>query len=54
MKIKLALTMVLTSFILLTGCNEKNVKVIHENKKVDLINDEFPQAKEEVMNSKKY
>ena len=51
MKIKLALTMVLTSFILLTGCNEKNVKVIHENKKVDLINDEFPQAKEEVMNT---
>ena len=51
MKKKLVITAVLISFFLLTGCNDKNVKTVHKEKKVDLINDEFPQAKEEVMNT---
>lgn len=49
MKTKLTFVMIMIFGIVITSCNQKDEKVEDEYVKVDLINDEFPQAKKEVM-----
>ena len=52
MKTRLTLVLIFTSFLLLiVGCKENHEHTIHEEEKIDLINDEFPQAKQEVKNT---
>ncbi len=53
MKAKLTLALMLASSVLFVGCKEKQEQISSEEKKVDLVNDEFPEAKleiEKVMN----
>jgi hypothetical protein len=49
MKIKFTLILIMTFGLLLTRCKEKEQKVEVEEVKIDLVNDEFPEAKQEVM-----
>ena len=49
MKIKFTLILIMTFGLLLTSCKEKEQKVEVEEVKIDLVNDEFPEAKQEVM-----
>lgn len=47
MKTRLTLAIMLTSLVLFIGCKEKQEQISSE-KKVDLVNDEFPEAKAEI------
>ena len=49
MRTKLIFVMIMIFGIVITSCKEKEEKVEVEEVKVDLINDEFPEAKSEVM-----
>ena len=49
MKTKLSLAWIILLGILFTGCGEKEQKVEIEVVKIDLINNEFPEAKQELM-----
>jgi ketosteroid isomerase-like protein len=51
MKTKLTFAIIMFFGILISGCKQKEekVEVVVEEVKVDLINDEFPEAKQEVM-----
>ncbi len=49
MKTKLTLALIMIFGILITGCKQKEQKIEVEEVKIDLINDEFPEAKQEVM-----
>ncbi len=49
MKTKLTLVLVMLLGILFTGCGQKEQKVEVEEVKIDLINNEFPEAKQELM-----
>lgn len=50
MKTKWTLTVVFVFLLALTACQEKKEKiVVQEEPKIDLINDDFPEAKAEVM-----
>ncbi len=49
MKTKLTLAVIMLFGVLFTGCGEKKQKVEVEEVKIDLVNDEFPEAKQEVM-----
>ena len=46
---KLTLAVIMLFGILFTGCGQKEQKAIVAEVKVDLINDEFPEAKQELM-----
>ena len=48
MKAKLTLALMLASLVLFIGCKEKQEQISSEEKKVDLVNDEFPEAKLEI------
>ncbi len=49
MKAKLIVALIMIFGIMITGCKEKQEKVEVEEVKIDLVNDEFPEAKQEVM-----
>ena len=49
MKIKLTLALIMISGIIMTGCTQKEQKTETKVVKIDLVNDEFPEAKQEVM-----
>jgi ketosteroid isomerase-like protein len=49
MKTKLTIVLIMIFGILITGCKQKEQKVEVEEVKIDIINDEFPEAKQEVM-----
>ena len=49
MNTKLTFTLIMVLGILVSGCKEKEEKIEVEDVKIDLINDEFPEAKQEVM-----
>jgi ketosteroid isomerase-like protein len=49
MKTKLTFALIMIFGILIIGCKQKEQKVEVEEVKIDLINDEFPEAKAEVM-----
>ncbi len=49
MKTKLTLALIMIFGILITGCKQKEQKVEVEEIKIDLVNDDFPEAKAEVM-----
>jgi ketosteroid isomerase-like protein len=49
MKTKLTFIMIMIFGIVITSCKQKEEKVEVEEVKIDLINDEFPEAKQEVM-----
>ena len=49
MKTKLTFVMIMIFGIVITSCKQKEEKVEVEEVKIDLINDEFPEAKQEVM-----
>ena len=49
MKTRLTFSLLLFFGILMTGCKQEEKKVVVEEVKIDLINDEFPEAKQEVM-----
>jgi ketosteroid isomerase-like protein len=49
MKTRLTFALLLFFGILMTGCKQEEKKVVAEEVKIDLINDEFPEAKQEVM-----
>jgi len=49
MKTKFLITLIMVFGILIIGCKEKEQKVEIEEVKIDLVNDEFPEAKQEVM-----
>lgn len=49
MKTRLTFALLLFFGILMTGCKQEEKKVVVEEVKIDLINDEFPEAKQEVM-----
>ena len=48
MKTKLTFALIMIFGILITGCKKEEKKVQLEDVKIDLINDEFPKAKQEV------
>ncbi len=48
MKIKWTLLLIMISAIILTSCKEKEVETNVEEIKVDLLNDDFPDAKKEI------
>ncbi len=48
MKAKLSFTLILIFGILITGCKQKEEHVEVEEVKIDLLNDDFPEAKQEV------
>jgi len=48
MKAKLSFAVIMIFGILITGCKQKEQKVEIEEVKIDLLNDEFPDAKKEV------
>tara|TARA_R110002096_G_scaffold436081_1_gene667030 strand:+ start:11281 stop:11799 length:519 start_codon:yes stop_codon:yes gene_type:complete len=49
MKTKMILLLIMIFGIVITGCKKQEEKVEIEEVKIDLINDEFPEAKEEIM-----
>jgi len=49
MKSKMTFALIMILGIVITGCKQKEEKVEVEEVKIDLINDEFPEAKQEVM-----
>ncbi|MBN4057861.1 nuclear transport factor 2 family protein [Olleya sp. AH-315-K02] len=49
MKIKLTVILIMIFGILITGCKQQEQKVEVEEVKIDLVNDEFLEAKQEVM-----
>ena len=49
MKSKMTFAMIIILGIVIIGCKQKEEKVEVEKVKIDLINDEFPEAKKEVM-----
>jgi ketosteroid isomerase-like protein len=49
MKAKMTCTLIVILGILVTGCKQKEEVVDVEEVKIDLVNDEFPEAKKEVM-----
>jgi ketosteroid isomerase-like protein len=49
MKTKLTLALIMIFGIITTGCKQQEQKVEVEEVKIDLVNDEFPEAKQEVM-----
>ena len=49
MKTKLTFVILMIFGIVITSCKEKEEKVAIEDVKIDLINDEFPEAKQEVL-----
>ncbi len=49
MKTKLTLALIAIFGILIIGCKQEEQKVKVEEVKIDLVNDEFPEAKQEVM-----
>lgn len=48
MKTKMIFAIIMIFGIVITGCNQKEEKVEIEEVKIDLLNDEFPEAKQEV------
>lgn len=48
MKTKQLLAIMLLLGFLITGCNQKTEKTEHEDVNIDLLNEEFPEAKQEV------
>lgn len=48
MKTKLTLTVMVILGFLVAGCNEKKSQTPVEEVKIDIVNDEFPEAKEEI------
>jgi ketosteroid isomerase-like protein len=49
MRTKLTFALIIIFGFLITGCKQKEQKVEVEEVKIDLVNDEFPEAKSEVM-----
>ena len=49
MKTKLTFALIMIFGFLITGCKQEEKKVEVEKVKIDLVNDEFPEAKQEVM-----
>ncbi len=49
MKTKLTFALIMIFGIIVSGCKQKEQKVEVEEVKIDLINDQFPEAKQEVM-----
>ena len=49
MKTNLTLVLIILFGVLFTGCGQKEQKVEVEEVKIDLINDEFPEAKQELL-----
>jgi len=49
MKIKLTVILIMIFGVLITGCKQQEQKVEVEEVKIDLVNDEFLEAKQEVM-----
>ncbi|WP_117885182.1 YybH family protein [Aureibaculum luteum] len=49
METKFPLALLLIFGILVIGCKEKEQKVVVEEVKIDLVNDEFPEAKKEIV-----
>ena len=49
MRTKLTFALIVIIGILITGCEQKDQKVEVEEVKIDIINDEFPEAKQEVI-----
>ena len=49
MKTKLTLAWIMIFGIIITGCKQQEQKVEIEEVKIDLVNDEFSEAKQEVM-----
>lgn len=49
MKAKLTCTLIMIFGLLLIGCKGEEQKVVVEEVAIDLINDEFPEAKQEIM-----
>jgi len=49
MKTKLTFTLIMIFGLLIIGCNQIDQKVEVEEVRIDIINDEFPEAKQEVM-----
>jgi ketosteroid isomerase-like protein len=49
MKTKLTFTLIMIFGILITGCDQKEQKIEVEEVKIDIVNDEFPEAKQEVI-----
>ncbi len=49
MKTKLTFALIMIFGLLIIGCNQIDQKVKVEEVKIDIINDEFPEAKQEVM-----
>ncbi len=49
MKTKLTFALIMIFGLLITGCKQKEQKIKVEEVKIDIINDEFPEAKEEVI-----
>ena len=50
MKTKLTIILIVTLGFLFTSCKEKEEKAYMEEVKVDIINDEFPEAQAEIKN----
>jgi ketosteroid isomerase-like protein len=48
MKTKMIIAMIMIFGIVVTGCKQKEENVETEEAKIDLVNDEFPEAKQEV------
>ena len=48
MKTKLAFALILIFGILITGCKQKEQNIEIEEAKIDILNDDFPEAKQEV------
>jgi len=51
MKTKLTFVLIMILGILITGCEQKEQKIVVEEVKIDLVNDEFPEAKKEVIDT---
>lgn len=49
MKTKLTFVLIMIFGIIITSCKEKEEKIVVEEVKIDLLNDEFPEAKAEIM-----
>jgi ketosteroid isomerase-like protein len=49
MKTKLTFAVIIIFGILISGCKQKEQKVEVEKEKIDLVNDEFPKSKQEVL-----
>ena len=51
MKSKMTFALIMILGIVISGCKQKEDKVEVEEMKIDLVNDEFPEAKQEVMDT---